>query len=148
MNKSMNNEAMDMPAAKSGRQNKSGKKIRNDVIFIAALLLAVSLIGACVFFFRSEGDTVKVTVDGKLYDTYPLDHDRVVEIRTGKDGEQLNVLVIKNGEAYVSQATCPDGICSSHRPISRDGESIACLPHKVAITVYSQKNNDAPDIVA
>ncbi len=128
------------PAAERGRC-----KIRNDIIFILSLLLIVSLVGAGIFFLRGEGDMVKVTVDGALYGAYPLYEDAVVEIRTGKDGEQLNVLVIQDGEAYVKSATCPDGICVRHRPVSRDGESIACLPHKVAITVYAVE--DDVDIV-
>ncbi len=129
------------PAVQSGRC-----KTRNDIILILSLLLIVSLIGAGMFFLRGEGDTVKVTVDGRLYGTYPLDTDIVVELRTGADGGQRNVLVIRDGEAYVERATCPDGICVRHRPISRNGESIACLPHKVAITVYAAE--DDVDIVA
>ena len=77
-------------------------------------------------------------MDGEEYGTYPLSEDTVVEIRTGKDGEELNRLIIRDGKAFVERATCPDGICSNHRPISRDGESIVCLPHKVVITVEQQ----------
>ena len=78
---------------------------------------------------------IRVTVDGEEYGTYPLSEDAEVEIRTGKNGEQLNRLVIKDGVAYVETATCPDGICAAHKPISRDGESIICLPHKVVVAV-------------
>ncbi len=129
-----------MPAADSGR-----RKTRNDIIFIAVLLLAAAVVGAGFFFLRGEGDAVRVTVDGKLCGTYSLDRDVRVEIRTGEGGEELNVLVIKDGKAYVESATCPDGICAEHRAVFRDGESIACLPHKIAITVYSS-GDDAPDI--
>ena len=64
---------------------------------------------------------------------------------------QLNVLVIRDGEAFVESATCPDGICAAHRPVSHDGEQIVCLPHKVVITVQKTDNqvpDDGPDIVA
>ncbi len=136
----MNDIKNDMPAANSGR-----RKIKNDIIFIAALLITVSLIGACVFFMRGEGDAVEVTVDGELYGKYLLSADTRVEIRTGEGDGQLNVLVIKDGYAYVELATCPDGICAGHKKISRDGESIVCLPHKVVITVYS--SDESPDII-
>ena len=85
-----------MPTAKSG-----GRKFRNDLIFILALLLAVSLCGLGFFLLRGEGDTVTVEVDGKLFGTYPLSVDTAVEIRTG---DELNLLVIRNGEAFVSEA--------------------------------------------
>ncbi|MBQ8798155.1 MAG: NusG domain II-containing protein [Lachnospiraceae bacterium] len=137
----MNQKAKTTPTAKSG-----GQLFRNDIIFIAVVLVLVSLLGLCFYLFRGDGDEVVVTVDGEVFGTYSLAEDRVVEIRTGEENEELNVLVIKDGKAFVEQATCPDGICAGHRPIKRDGESIVCLPHKVVITVRVT-NEEAPDIV-
>ncbi len=42
----------------------------------------------------------------------------------------------------MTQADCPDGICANHKPIHKTGESIICLPHKVVVTVISDKSND------
>ena len=126
----------------------SRRKNRNDIILIGAILL-IAVVGLVyLFLFRGRGDTVKVTVDGKTYASYSLSEDRVEGIHTGESGEQLNRLVIRNGKAFVETATCRDGICSSHRPIFRDGESIVCLPNRVVITVISDKTSDAPDAVA
>ena len=127
--------------------NQVNRKHRNDVIFVAVLLLIVALIGAAFFFLRGEGDTVTVSVDGKHYGTYPLHTDLTLSIRTGEDGEEENLLVIRDGKAYVESATCPDGICADHKPISREGESIVCLPHRVVITVQTS-DGEAPDIIA
>ena len=138
----MNQKKETTPTAKNG-----GRLFRNDVIFIAALLLVVSVCGFCLYFLRGEGDKVVVTVDGKEFGSYLLEEDVRVEIRTGAADEELNVLVIKDGEAFVETATCPDGICAGHKPISREGESIVCLPHKVVITVYVTEDKDTPDIV-
>ena len=135
-------QTKNMPTADGG-----GRKFRNDVIFIVALLLIVMLAGLAIYVLRGEGNAVTVTVDGKPLATYSLSEDRTVEIRTGKDGEELNLLIIKDGKAYVETATCPDGICAAHKPISRDGESIVCLPHKVVITVTTG-GEEGPDIVA
>ncbi len=125
-----------------------GRKIRNDCLLLAGLLIAVCLAGAMFYFLRGEGDMVLVAVNGEEYGTYPLTEDRIVEIRTGEDGAQINRLVIRDGCAYVELATCPDGICKNHRPISRDGESIVCLPHRVAITVFAEPNEEEADITA
>ena len=138
----MNQEIKTTPTAKNG-----GRLFRNDLIFIAALLFGVSLLGLCFYLFRGEGDRVTVTVDGKEFGTYSLAEEARVEIRTGASGEHLNVLVIRDGEAYVEIATCPDGICAGHKPIKREGESIVCLPHKVVITVYATEEEEAPDII-
>ena len=128
--------------------NQLKHKHRNDVIFIAVLLVLVSLGGAAFYFFRAPGDTVTVTVDIKLYGTYSLDTDITVDIR-GAGGENAhNRLVIRDGKAYVEEASCPDGICASHKPISREGESIVCLPHRVVITVQTAQGENEPDIIA
>lgn len=138
----MNQDVKTTPTAKNG-----GRLFRNDVIFIVVLLFVVSALGLCFYLFRGEGDSVVVTVDGKEFGRYSLTEDITVEIRTGAQNEELNLLVIKDGQAYVETATCPDGICAGHKPIKREGESIVCLPHKVVITVYTTEENDAPDIV-
>ena len=57
-----------------------------------------------------------------------------------------NLLVIQDGYAWVAEASCPDGICSSHRPICHDGESIICLPNKVVIEIHRSSQNQ-PDII-
>lgn len=134
----MQNKTNLRPAAKSG-----GRKNINDVILIVALLALAGIAALALFLFRTEGDTVTVSVDGKLFGEYPLGVDNRVEIR---NGEGYNLLVIKDGTAYVEQASCPDGICSSHRPIKHDGESIICLPNKVVVEVRTQ-NDGGPDIV-
>ena len=118
---------------------------RNDVIFIVALLLVVAVAGACLYFFRGEGDTVTVSVDGKVVATYPLDVDRVEDIRTDTDG--LNRLVIRDGKAWVETASCPDGICAAHKPIHREGESIVCVPNRVVVAVQTADPAEQPDIV-
>ena len=122
----------------------NGRKIKNDIIFIAALVLLSLFVGLGFYLFRSGGDTVRVTVDGKLYGEFSLDEDRIEEIIS--DGG-YNVLVIVDGKAYVDSASCPDGICAAHKPISRDGESIVCLPNKVVITAKSD-GGDTPDIIS
>ena len=130
------------------QKNKSIFHLRNDIIFIIALLLICALGMLYLFVFRSSGNTVKVTVDGELYGIYSLSQNTSENIRTGKDDSELNRLVIKDGKAYMENATCPDGICVAHRPIFRDGESIVCLPNRVVITVITEKHTDSPDIVA
>ena len=127
--------------------NQVNRSHRNDVLFIAVLLLIVSLAGAAFFLLRGEGDSVPVNVDGKMYGTYPPHTDLTLSIRTGESGEEENLLVIRDGQAYVESATCPDGICAAHKPISREGESIVCLPHRVVITVRTT-DGEEPDIIA
>ena len=138
----MNYEMENAPTVKNG-----GRLFKNDLYLIAVLLLIVSVLGLCFYFSREEGDEVVVTVNGEIFGTYSLAEDITVEIRTGVQDCELNRLVIKDGKAYVEAATCPDGICAEHKPISREGESIVCLPHRVVITVLATEPEEAPDII-
>lgn len=132
------------------KEEKNIKKtfLRNDIIFIAAILLVAAVGLLYLFVFRSGGDTVKVTVDGELYGVYSLSENITEDILTGEDGSNLNRLIIRDGKAYMETASCPDGICVSHRPIFRNGESIVCLPNKVVVTVFTENDTSSPDIVA
>lgn len=119
-------------------------KAKNDMVLIVALLVILSVIGTIYFFARTDGDTVTVTVDGEIFAEYSLSQDRTVEIRIG---DNLNILVIEGGKAYVDEASCPDGVCAAHKPISRNGESIVCLPNKVVISVRTNAGENTPDII-
>ncbi len=130
------------------QKNSRGFHLRNDIIFVLSLLLLSAVMLVYLFVFRSEGNLVKVTVDGEIYGVYPLSENITEEILTGKNGENLNRFVIEDGKVYMQKATCPDGICVSHRPAFRDGESIVCLPNKVVVAVICDNDIKDADIVA
>lgn len=120
------------------------KKIKNDIILIAVLIITISACALGLLLFRSEGDIAKVTINGELYGNFPLNTDQTIEIVSayGK-----NVLVIEAGKAYIKDASCPDGICSSHRAINHNGQSIICLPNKLVVEIISLES-DGPDIIS
>lgn len=116
--------------------------------FIVIAVTAVLILISCVFLYGvndGTGKYVQVEVDGAVTDTLPLDKDTVLEISTEKGS---NTLVIKNGEAAVTRADCPDLICVNHRVVKRNGESIICLPHRVVITVISDAEENGVDAAA
>ena len=124
-----------------------GRKFKNDFIFILSLVVLTVAIGLFVYLSGEEGDTVSVYIDGEFYESYPLSVNTSVDIVTGEDKSGLNTLVIKDGKAYVEYASCPDGICAAHKPISREGESIVCLPNRVVVSVKTETNEDGVDII-
>ena len=130
-------------------QQKNKGLLRNDILLGIAFLSVAALLLACLFLLKPTGDTVQVTVNGSLYGEYPLSQNMTLDIVTGETKEQHNQLVIEDGKAFVETATCRDGICVSHSPVFRDGESIVCLPHKVVITVVAKESSsDGVDGVA
>ena len=117
---------------------------KNDFILIAILLL-LAVAGIALFTaLQSGGDTVLLLIDGREEARFSLSAavERQVVTSAGE-----NTLVIADGKAYISAADCPDGICVAHRPISKVGETIVCLPHRVVVKVVRDGSVTAPDIV-
>ena len=114
------------------------KKLRND-IFLGAALLLLALIGFVVFKLNlKDGACVNVLVNGKVRESYSLSQEIKTVIITEKGN---NTLVIKNGKAYIEEADCPDKICANHRKISKTGETIVCLPHKLVVEITEDEKN-------
>jgi len=100
-------------------------------IALAALLLAV---GISVFLImeaaKDDGATVVVSVNGEHVAEYSLSRDGEYSINGG-----TNILVIKNGMAYMKHADCPDKLCVNTGKICRTSEKIVCLPNRVMVEV-------------
>lgn len=112
---------------------KKNSKIRNDIILILAIVLVSAVVLTVYSASKREGDYVVVSLNGAESARYSLQENGSWDILSEPDG--VNTLVIKDGEAYIEYANCPDGVCVSHRKISKDGESIICLPHKMVVYI-------------
>lgn len=109
-----------------------GKK---DFVFFAILLLVG--IGLFVFYrTRSlkEGQWIVIAQNGTNYGEYSLKKDQRISIKE-EDGKVTNVVVIEDGIVHMESATCPDKLCMHQKSISKDKETIVCLPNKVTVTV-------------
>ncbi len=115
---------------------------KRDVIFLAVIAL-IGIVGLVFWYFGTRSDTAlaQITVDGELYGTYPLDTDTEISIENDND-TVTNIVVIKDGEVYMKDATCPDQLCMHQGKKSRDGASIVCLPNKVVVTVEADNAAD------
>ena len=106
---------------------------RNDWILTGVILLLALCIYLFQFFRREEGSLVVVSVDGRQTAVYSLSEDKIIDI-DGYDGGNCR-LEIKDNVAKVTEADCPDKLCMGRHGISRMGETIACLPNRVLISV-------------
>ena len=123
------------------------RKLKNDII-LAVVILIIATAGLLLFnSTKVQGDFVSVKIDGVEKYKYSLDENVNIEIFTGEENSQVNILIIEDGKAYISEANCPDKICVGHRPVKNANESIVCLPHKVVIEILSAQNDNVPDIV-
>ena len=117
-------------------QAEEHRRIKKADMILISVFLFIGLAGYLLFFFGKEsGSMVRVTVDGKVAGECALNRDKVITVE-GVGGS--NTLSIRDGKADMTDADCPDGICVRHAPISRAGESIVCLPHRVVAEVVSE----------
>ena len=108
------------------------KNYTRDLVLVGALVL-IAL--AVLFFTRSRqgqesGAVAVVSINGEEAGRYPLSKNGTFPLNGG-----TNILVIEGGEAWVSEASCPDQICMQMGRISRNAEFIACLPNRVLIVI-------------
>ena len=99
-------------------------------MLIGGLLLIAALVWLLVRPGGAGGWAV-VTQDGVETARYPLGVDRTVTI----GGEAYNVLQIAGGGASVIEANCGDHTCVRTGSVSREGEAIVCLPHRLVVSI-------------
>ena len=104
---------------------------RNDILLILGLLLAAGLMW---FFFRpgEAGAAAVIMQNGKEIRRIDLTTDQELTI-AAENG--YNTLLVENGTISVSDADCGDHTCIHTGRISREGEQIVCLPHKLVIEI-------------
>lgn len=136
---------------------------------LAAFILSVSLIGS-----RESGKTLRISHDGKTIMTVALqdnmlnsrkgsavsekgmyylvtyEEDRAVTIPYEErpdipSGINYNLLYISTNEVQMEAADCRDQICVHHRPITRGGESIICLPHRLVAEMIDKEQDGITD---
>lgn len=117
------------------------EKIRKDVVLLSVFLLAAVLMWLIPSFInRGRAALVKVYQSGKETASYPLEEDLTMVISC--EEEHYNLLLIEGGKVSVSDADCPDQLCVKQRSISKNGESIICLPHKLVLQIESEGESD------
>lgn len=114
-----------------------------------ALFIVILILGLAASFLslggNSDGSEVVVTVGGKLYGTYEISKDRVVEItRSG----HTNHITIKDGTVSMSYSDCVNQICVHTGAISQTKDSIVCLPNKVMVEIRSQGKEGDADVIS
>lgn len=125
-------------------------KRRNDIILLVTVLL---LSCAGILFVNYRKNSVKtdiakakvlMSVDGKVEQEIDLSKDGDYAILN--DNGDFNTINITQGVVRMKEANCPDKLCIHQGKISKNGETIVCLPHGLIVEIKSE-NNPELDIV-
>lgn len=110
------------------------KNKKNDLLLLGTVLAAAVLIW--VFRAAVGGEDpgyLSVSIDGEEVQTFELTEEKEAELNGG-----TNVIRIKDGVVSMVRADCPDQLCVHQRAISKNNESIICLPNKLVLQIVSR----------
>lgn len=110
------------------------------ILLMGILLTALMLWLVPLLLNKDAPAVVRILHDGQEIGTYSVLEDQTISIPYEEEG--YNLLLISGGQVSVSDADCPDGLCVRQRAITRNGESIICLPHKLVIQIESKEESD------
>lgn len=84
-------------------------------------------------------DYVVITVDGEELHRMELKDDSTIESYQYESEEGHQNRIERNGmSAYMADANCADSLCVQQGEISKNGEVIVCLPHRVLVEIVSE----------
>lgn len=119
---------------------------KNDIYLAAAAIAAAFLLWMIQYFvLSSQGHQITIMQNGEVVGTYSLAEESMLTFTDERGGR--NVLVIQGGEAYMSEADCPDGLCMRQKAITKRGESIICLPHRLVAEVTAGEEAEMDAVV-
>ncbi len=107
------------------------------------LIILIILIPAMIFLVIKSSDNggyAEFSYNGKIVKTVSLSEDTELTVNGV-------VFIIEDNSVSVSSSPCPDKICVKSGKIAKNGETIICLPERIAVRIISEDKNGNADIV-
>lgn len=120
--------------------------IKHSDVFV--IFLTLSLIFSSFAIFRHSPDKTPVatiTVDGKVEKKIDLtlQENCIITLKT----DPVVTLEVKDHKIRFIDSECPDGTCEKMGFLSNAGQTAACIPAKVIVTVNGTKNPEIDAVV-
>ena len=109
---------------------------KRDLLLIGGILIVALIAFVFVQATQDGGAYVLIRVDGEEVEQYSLSVEGTYPLNGG-----TNILHIEGGEAWLTEADCPDHLCVKQGKISKTGQFITCLPNKLTVTVYGAEES-------
>lgn len=123
-------------------ENKNQSLGKRDLILIAVIVAVVcGLFLVKNFLYSAPAAVVEVSIinensEKEVLVTFDLSESIDYVIKTADDG--INHLHIQNGEAWISEANCPNHDCVKKGKISQNGEMLVCIPHRLTVSILGE----------
>ena len=127
-------------------QKKAYRRMKLNVVAVL-VIVAVALAAATAANALGSAVDARTAViqdaDGNTF-TMPLSQDDALTV-TSSAG--TNVIEVQAGKVRVSEADCPNQDCVEQGWISKAGQQIVCLPHKLVVNITDEDASSAYDVV-
>ncbi|AQZ46671.1 NusG domain II-containing protein [Paenibacillus larvae] len=85
----------------------------------------------------------KISVDGKEFKTVELtQEEQIIEV---KSDHGLNIIKVHDYGVEMTDADCPDEVCLTFGFVTKPGQNIVCLPHRVLVEVIGDGGTQGDD---
>ncbi len=113
---------------------KDKMKIKKDILLITVIAtIALVFFLFIHFFIKKDGSMVVVKINGDINYKGSLYQSKELVVDGYQGGS--NRIVIQDGFVYMADADCPDKLCEHMGKISKTGENIVCMPHRVVVEI-------------
>lgn len=109
-----------------------------DVLIFVLSLAMIAVISVKAYSGHGKKSLVIITSPKGQW-IFPVSIKKVLTVTDGAGG--FCVVSIDAGSVRVTKSNCPRHICIRMGSISRPGQWIACMPHRVFIRIAGNKNN-------
>lgn len=127
-------------------QKKAYRRMKLNVVAVL-VIVAVALAAATAANALGSAVDARTAViqdaDGNTF-TMPLSQDDVLTVASSAG---TNVIEVQAGKVRVSEADCPNQDCVEQGWISKAGQQIVCLPHKLVVNITDEDAASAYDVV-
>ena len=127
-------------------QKKAYRRMRLNIIAVLVIVAVALATAAAANALGSAVDARTAVIqdaDGNTF-TMPLSQDDVLTV-TSSAG--TNVIEVQAGKVRVSEADCPNQDCVEQGWISKAGQQIVCLPHKLVVNITDEDAGSTYDVV-
>lgn len=109
-----------------------------NTILIGGIIVIISLVAIVLLQLnQKDGKEVVVYINGEETARYELALNQSIQLEP--HDLESNRLVIQNGECFIESSNCNNQICVETGKISKTGERIVCLPHRLSIQIEGGK---------
>lgn len=122
-------------------------RLKRDIILVLSMVIIAAAAFLIInFAVKKDGSYAVIKVDGNVIKTLDFNSgETTIEVNGYQGG--VNKVVINDGKVSMTEADCPDELCVKTGKISRVGETIVCLPHRVVVEIKGSQDDDSIDSV-